>query len=46
MHANQIPTLRFRKVTPQIVMRLLLPITIALECSPERASQRNSFGRF
>jgi hypothetical protein len=46
MRANQIPTLRFRKVTPQIVMPLLLPITIELEYSPELASQRKSFGSF
>jgi hypothetical protein len=46
MRTNEMPTLRFGKVAPQIVMRLLPRITIALEYSLVRAAQRNSFGRF
>jgi hypothetical protein len=40
------PTLRFGKVAPQIVMPLLPQITIALEYSLLWPPQRNSFGRF
>jgi hypothetical protein len=46
MRTNQIPTLRFGKVVPQIVMRLLPAITIALEYSSARPGWRNPFGRF
>jgi hypothetical protein len=46
MRTNQMPTLRFRKVAQQIVMRLLPAITIALEYSPARPRWRNPFGRF
>jgi hypothetical protein len=42
----QMPTLRFRKVAPQIVMQLLSQIAIALEYSPARPPERNLFGRF
>jgi hypothetical protein len=46
MRANQMPTLRFGKAAPQIVMRLLPLVTIALKYSPVQSRQRNSFGRF
>jgi hypothetical protein len=46
MRANQMPTLRFGKNAPQIVMPLLSQITIALEYSLTRHRRRNPFGRF
>jgi hypothetical protein len=46
IRANQMPTLRFGKVVPQIVMRLLSLVTIALKYSLRRPRQRNPFGRF
>jgi hypothetical protein len=46
MRPNQMPGLRFGKVTPQMVMRLLSLITISLKYSPARLPEGNSFGRF
>jgi hypothetical protein len=46
MPTNQMPTLRFGKVAPQIVTPPLSPITIALEYSLVQAPRRNPFGGF
>jgi hypothetical protein len=46
MRANQMPALRFGKVVPQIVMRVLSQIKIAAKYSPAQPLQRISFGRF